>query len=139
MPDGAPAAPNGDLAEWLRAHDVQPTRQRLAIAGFFAEQAHHATAAQVKAWADGCDRDMSLATVYNTLNCLTDAGLLRAVRLPHTDHTIYDRNATDHHHLLDEETGELMDLPLGTVCLDRQEIDGYRIERIDMFCRGRRG
>ena len=53
---------------------------------------------------------MSLATVYNTLNQLTDAGLLRQVSVDGTK-TYFDTNVTAHHHFYLENNHELVDIP----------------------------
>jgi Fur family iron response transcriptional regulator len=89
---------------------IQATAQRIAICRYVLCEADHPTAEQVKAWADRNFPKMSLATVYNTLGILVKAGLLKELRLPHSESVIYDDRVTDHYHFLDEKTGELIDL-----------------------------
>ena len=55
------------------------------------------------------DVKMSLATVYNTLNHLADAGLLRRVGVG--DRTWFCTNTSEHHHFFDETTGRIEDIP----------------------------
>ncbi|MBM3316775.1 MAG: transcriptional repressor [Candidatus Eisenbacteria bacterium] len=52
---------------------------------------------------------ISRATVYNTLNLLNEKGLLR--QHPFGAGTVFDSNVSRHHHLIDEETGEMRDIP----------------------------
>ena len=94
----------------LSGAGIQPTAQRIAICRYVLCEASHPTAEEVKAWADRNFPKMSLATVYNTLGILVKAGLLKELRLPHSESVIYDDRVTDHHHFLDEKTGELIDL-----------------------------
>ncbi len=58
---------------------------------------------------------VSLATVYNTLHQFTEAGLLRHITLP-GGHSCFDTNTDPcHHHFLNEDTGELVDIPAGKI------------------------
>ncbi|MBT3396454.1 MAG: transcriptional repressor, partial [Alphaproteobacteria bacterium] len=64
----------------LRAHDLRPTRQRMALAKLlFPKPGHkqHVTADALFAQATKAKTGVSLATVYNTLHQFTEAGLLR--------------------------------------------------------------
>lgn len=97
---------------------VQPTLQRIAICRHVLCEADHPTAEQVKDWAEKNLDKISQATVYNTLGALVDAGLLRALRLSHSEKVIYDDNVGEHHHFLDEATGRVYDLPLEQVELN---------------------
>jgi Fur family iron response transcriptional regulator len=57
---------------------------------------------------------VSLATIYNTLNQFTAAGLLRE-GVVEAGRSYFDTNTTDHHHLLVEPGGELVDVPASHV------------------------
>jgi len=52
---------------------------------------------------------MALATVYNSLHSFTRAGLLREVVVD-SGCRYFDTNVSHHHHLLREQTGELVDI-----------------------------
>lgn len=94
----------------LKAAGVQPTLQRIALCRFVLCEGDHPTAEEVHQWAEKNLSKISLATVYNTLNTLVDAKILRPFRLSHSDKIIYDVNTHDHHHFLDESTGKLFDI-----------------------------
>ena len=111
----APAIQPNEIEPTLRSVGLNPTAQRIAICRYALCEAHHLTADDVKTWADQNFPKLSLATVYNTLNALVKAGLLKELRLPHTDRVVYDNVMTDHYHLLDESTGELVDIPVNEV------------------------
>jgi len=82
---------------------------------------------------------VSLATVYNTLNQLTDAGLLRQVGVDGAK-IYFDTNVSAHHHFYIEENHELVDIPSPHLIL--QSIpdvpQDYEIVRIDMVVRLRK-
>ena len=54
--------------------------------------------------------NLSLATVYNTLNQFKESGLLREI-LTGSDKAYFDTNLTPHFHLFFEKDGRVEDLP----------------------------
>jgi len=67
-----------DVDAMLRSAGLRPTRQRMALGWrLFGKGARHLTAEMLYEEATLAKVPVSLATVYNTLNQLTDAGLLR--------------------------------------------------------------
>jgi Fur family iron response transcriptional regulator len=72
----------------------------------------HMTADELHAEAQAAGVGVSLATVYNTLNQFTGAGLLRMVAVE-SGRTYFDTNTTDHHHFFCEDRGELGDIAPG--------------------------
>lgn len=125
----------------LRGAGLRPTRQRLVLAGMLFGDGcdRHVTAEQLHAQARRDGAKVSLATVYNTLNQFTAAGLLRAV--PAGPGRVYfDTNRAPHHHFLIEDDGVLVDIPadqLTMVALPAAP-DGLRIERVDTIIRLRK-
>jgi Fur family iron response transcriptional regulator len=82
---------------------------------------------------------VSLATVYNTLNQLTDVGLLRQVSVDGTK-TYFDTNVSAHQHFYLENNHELIDIPDQHVALKStpKVPDGYEIARVDVVVRLRK-
>ena len=100
-----------DVNEMLQAAGLRPTRQRMALGWLlFGKGARHLTAEMLYEEATLAKVPVSLATVYNTLNQLTDAGLLRQVSVDGTK-TYFDTNVTAHHHFYLENNHELVDIP----------------------------
>lgn len=121
----------------LRESGVNPTAQRLAICRYVLCEADHPTAEQVKEWADRNFPMMSLATVYNTLRVLVEAGLVREFRLPHSESVIYDSTTSDHYHFLDEATGKLYDLSTDEVqVVSKLSKRKFKINSIDLVLKG---
>lgn len=127
-----------ELAERLTGAGIQPTAQRLAIFRYVATEADHPTAEDVKRWMDRNFPKVSLATVYNTLNLLVQAGQLRAFRFPHTDKMVYDHNTAHHYHFLDEESGELLDIPEDRIEVRHDLGAGYDVHGVQVVLHGRR-
>jgi len=122
----------------LKRSGINATAQRIAICRFVLCDAEHPSAEDVKLWVDQNFPKMSLATVYNTLRILVDAGLLRELRLPHSDAVLYDNNLSSHFHFLDEETGELLDVDPVDVRLDPVLTQDYQVRAVEVLLRGTR-
>lgn len=123
----------------LRKAAINPTAQRIAICRHVLCEADHPTAEAVKLWADQNFPKMSLATVYNTLRILVDAGLIKELKLPHSESLHYDPNVRDHVHFVDETTGEIIDLPSESINLTTDLGPDYQIHGVDVLIRGTRG
>lgn len=103
------------IEELLLSHGVKPTPQRMVVAAFLVGTRSHPTADEVLlAVANELPIPMSRATVYNTLNTLVEAGLVREVSTE-PGRTRYDANLQEHHHFVDVKTGKIIDIPWGQV------------------------
>ena len=94
----------------LRSADIQPTRQRMAIAQVLLHAPVHLAADDILAAARKLLPSLSRATVYNTLPLFVEKGLLRALRLDR-ERTVYDSCTDAHSHIYHEDTGMLEDIP----------------------------
>jgi Fur family peroxide stress response transcriptional regulator len=95
------------------AHGLRCTRQRQVVYAALAASRQHPTAEAiydaVKSAADAGDGGISLATVYNTLETLTQRGLCRKLATPGGP-TRFDAITDEHAHILAPD-GSLVDLP----------------------------
>ncbi|MDP7604642.1 MAG: Fur family transcriptional regulator [Alphaproteobacteria bacterium] len=95
----------------LRAANLRPTRQRLALSRLLFDNGdRHITAEVLHSEALASNVRVSLATVYNTLHQFTKAGLLREVVVD-SGRSYFDTNTTPHHHFFFEKSGRLEDIP----------------------------
>jgi Fur family iron response transcriptional regulator len=133
------AAGYGPVIDRLRAAGLRPTRQRLALARLlFGAQDRHISAETLHSEALGHNVRVSLATVYNTLNQFTQAGLLREV-VVEPGRSYFDTNISDHHHFFHEDAGELCDIPGESVVLGAlpKAPFGTEVTRVDVVIRVR--
>ena len=128
--------PPHEIEARLRARSIQPTAQRITICQYVLCEADHPTADQVKRWVDDHFPKISLATVYNTLNTLVEAGLLRELRLADRDCAVYDSNVDLHYHFVDEATGRIYDLAPETVTVQPRLGEAFAIHQVDVVFRG---
>ena len=127
---------SGVLAR-IKGVGLRPTRQRLALAKLLFDQGdRHVTAEQLRAEAQAAKIPVSLATVYNTLNQFTEAGLLQEV-VVEVGRSCFDTNTTEHHHIFNERTGMLTDIPAESVTITGipSAADGAALKRVDVIVR----
>lgn len=134
------ACPVHTLRKRLREANLRPTRQRIALGWLlFAKGNRHVTAEMIYEEAKAARASVSIATVYNTLNQFTQAGLIREIAVEGAK-AYFDTNPSPHAHFLFEDTGQLIDIP--AVDLAGAELprppEGYEIERVELVIRIRR-
>jgi Fur family iron response transcriptional regulator len=127
--------------DWLKSAGLRPTRQRLGLGRLLFEGGdRHVTAEQLHAEAAEAGLRVSLATVYNTLNQFTGAGLLREV-VVEAGRSYFDTNTSNHHHFFFEGSGELQDIPGEQVKVADIPAapQGTEVARVDVIVRVRSG
>ena len=125
------------VTERLRKAGLRPTRQRVALATLlFGEGHRHLTAEELHAEVNGSRCPVSLATVYNTLNQFTEAGLLREVAIE-GHRSYFDTNTSNHFHYYLEDERKLFDIPGDDLEVRGlpEPPPGTRIRRIDVIVR----
>ena len=109
--DIAPPHRPATVRELFRERRLRHTRQRDLIYSTLAALDSHPTAEQLHALVNAQNRNVSLATVYNTLDALARCGLLR--RIPSHQGSgpcRFDADLSRHVHILRPE-GSVQDLP----------------------------
>ena len=127
-----------DVEATLRDHGIQPSTQRVAVADYIlatdahpsADQVWHAVAATMPA--------ISRATVYNTLNLFVEKGLIRELFIAE-GRVVFDPKTDKHHHFVDDETGQILDVPWDQVQVcSVEQLEGLEIRDYMVLMRGRR-
>lgn len=106
-----------EVAQLLIRRGVSPTAQRVDVALVILSRPQHLSAEQILAAIRSNGSQVSKATVYNTLNLLCERGLLKTVEVDPT-RQFYDSSAEPHHHFYNVDTGQLTDIPVGSVTLN---------------------
>lgn len=107
-----------ELAGLLERHGVRPTPQRLAVARVLLDKPQHLSADMIGARLRARGLVASKATIYNTLRLFAAQGLVREV-LVDPQCVFYDSTPDAHHHIWNEDTHELTDIPPVAVTLGR--------------------
>jgi Fe2+ or Zn2+ uptake regulation protein len=138
-----------DTRDLFRARGLRVTRQREVIFDALRATTAHPTAEELFASVSSAvESDLSLATVYNTLEALCEAGLARRMpcRVGHGP-SRYDADVSDHIHVALPD-GRVVDVPadistaiLAAVSPDVlariEQATGTRIERVHVELVGR--
>jgi Fur family iron response transcriptional regulator len=81
---------------------------------------------------------ISRATVYNTLNLFVGKGLLQRFHVGE-GRVVYDPDLSPHHHLIDEDTGVVHDIPWEALEIPlNNSVDGFEVTDCQVVMRGRR-
>ena len=100
-----------DLVAKLKSTGHRATPQRLAILRVLTESKEHPSADQIYRQVQTDFPTTSLATVYNTLECLREMG--EVLELPSSRGSRYDgRNPSPHPHLVCSVCGSIEDLDI---------------------------
>lgn len=124
----APVPQHPNLRARLAEHGIRLTRQREQIYAALAASHSHPTAEELLRTVRATQPGISLATVYNTLETFTQAGLCRKIRLAAAGGACrYDADLSDHLHLITPD-GRVHDVPedLGREVLEQISEDVVR-------------
>jgi Fur family ferric uptake transcriptional regulator len=128
------------LADRLQARGWRITPQRRAVISVLHGEHVHLSAEQVLAGARRVVPEVSLATVYNTLNELASMGEISEIRLSDGT-TRYDpKIGPDHHHLVCEGCGLTFDVDptgVGGLTLPPDQRFGMTVAQVEVVFRGR--
>lgn len=127
-----------DAITILRQCGIQPTPQRLAVVECVLASKTHPTADEVVVAARKACPTVSRATVYNTLNLLVEKGLI-GMQTIKEGAVVFDPNVRRHHHFIDEETGEIHDIPWDQLEVKgKEKLKKFEISEFQVILRGRR-
>jgi len=122
----------------MQEHGIRPSAQRLAVAQYVLHTDEHPSADQV--WNRVRERfpQVSRATVYNTLNLFVEKGLIRAFVLTE-GRVVFDPKTDRHHHFIDEESGQIHDVPWDAVeVAEDPKLDGFEIREFQVVMKGKK-
>ena len=129
------------LDEALERSGQRATKQREHIFALLLDKRDHPTADEVYARAREGMPSISLATVYNCLETLTETRLIRQVNFEH-EPTRYCPNLTQHAHFYCKESGEIVDIELSDELIRQLKAalpDGFAAQHIDIAYDGKCG
>ena len=128
---------NSIFIEKLRSSGLRPTKQRIEICKllFDRKKTFHFTIGDLsKILKKETNKKISLATIYNTIHSFKKKGYLKEISA-NKDKSYFDTNTSDHHHFLDINTNELIDLKKENVdkIRIRKNLPGKKINSIEVL------
>ena len=126
-----------DIYKKLRSSGLRPTKQRVEIAKFLfdRDKTFHFTVESLENHlAKKTSFKFALATIYNTVHAFKKAGHLSEVDV-RGKKTYFDTNITNHHHLYDNETSELIDIDASEIVIQKipKAPNGKKIKNVEVF------
>ena len=115
---------NSNFIEKLRSSGLRPTKQRLEICRllFDRKKTFHFTITDLcKIIKKEINKKISLATIYNTVHSFKKKGYLKEISVD-SNKSYFDTNTSSHHHFLDINTNELVDL-------NKDDVDNIKIKK----------
>jgi Fur family ferric uptake transcriptional regulator len=128
-----------DSTDLLRRHGVQITAQRLAVLGAVSRRPH-GTANEIADVVRSEIGTISRQSVYNVLDVLVDAGLVRRIQPAGSPARYEDRTGDNHHHLICRACGRMVDVDcaVGSApCLKASDDAGFEIDEAEVIYWGR--
>ncbi len=125
-----------EIEKKIAEKGLQATLQRISLCQYLMNEADHPTAEDVYSWAQKNLAKISQATVYNTLGALTEAGLIRTFKFPHSEKVVYDSNIDDHFHFFDEKSGKLLDVETSSVKVTVDLPKKFKVKTMDIILNG---
>jgi len=135
-PDHMPIDHEGEASTiLLRKAGLRPTRQRRLLADilFNGPKQHFTIDRLYNLIGEQSTSHLSLATVYNTMNQLADAGLVRKITL-NGERTYFDTEVGDHSHFYLADEDRIIDIPDNAMKFAQlpSPPDGYEITAVDV-------
>jgi Fe2+ or Zn2+ uptake regulation protein len=130
--------PHDDLIAALRDRGMRVTSQRVIVNRALRELGRHVTADELLETVSQRLPNVSLPTIYATLDLLEELGMVR--RVQRAGKTLFDPRTESHHHLICTVCGSIEDLDS---TLDSTEIElaagarGFGAERVEAVVHGR--
>jgi Fe2+ or Zn2+ uptake regulation protein len=127
-----------ELEDMLRGASLRVTRPRVAVLATVHEHPHADTTSILGAVRTGL-ADVSLQAVYDVLEALTAAGLIRRIHPPGSVARYESRVGDNHHHLVCRSCGTIADVDCAVgaaPCLTAEDHHGFVIDEAEVIYRG---
>ena len=126
-----------EYTEKLRKSGLRPTKQRIKICEvlFNTDKTFHFTISDLATLLErNFNQKVSLATIYNTVHSFKKKGYLKEISI-NREKSYFDTNTSNHHHFLDVNTNELIDLKNQDVhnIKIKKRIPGKKINSIEVL------
>ena len=121
-----------EIMELCKSKGLRPTAQRVALYRYLLEHPVHPTAEMIH---EELGLPCSLMTVYNGLDALVAAGLIRIVTIE-AGIKRFDGNAKEHGHFRCTACKTVYDFPFLPENMQVPHLDGFQIADQDLYCSG---
>lgn len=124
-----------DLSKELKNKNIRLSHQRLKVLEYVANHRCHPTVEQIYNDLHKEIPTLSKTTVYNTLNTLIEAGLVKLITIEDNE-TRYDIITDNHGHFKCESCGAIYDFKINIDSFDSEGLNGFKINNKDVYFKG---
>jgi len=125
----------GDIANKLKDKNIRLSYQRLKVLEFLDNHRIHPTVDQIYNGLLNEIPTLSKTTIYNTLNALVEAGLVKVITIEDNE-ARYDIDTHAHGHFKCKSCGKIYDFEADMDSLEIKELEGFSIFTRDMYFSG---
>lgn len=124
-----------DLVAELKNKNIRLSHQRLKVLEYLTQNYTHPTADQIYTGLHHEVPTLSKTTVYNTLNSLAEAGLVRTINIE--DNEIrYDISTGDHGHFKCKSCRKIYDFKIDINSIEATDLNGFEINDKNIYFKG---
>lgn len=124
-----------DLLNELKDKNIRLSHQRLKVLEYLSQNYNHPTVDQIYNGLHDEVPTLSKTTVYNTLNSLTEAGLVRVITIEDNE-TRYDINTNNHGHFKCESCKKIYDFNIDIDSFETHELNGFQKNEKNVYFKG---
>lgn len=124
-----------DLLNQLKKHNIRLSHQRLKVLEYLVLNQCHPTVDNIYSALHDNVPTLSKTTVYNTLNSLTEAGIVRAINIDDNE-LRYDINTHSHGHFKCQNCKEIYDFDIDIDSVEASRLNGFEVRDKDVYFKG---
>lgn len=124
-----------DLLIELKNKKIRLSHQRLKVLEYLTQNYTHPTADQIYNGLHHEIPTLSKTTVYNTLNSLVEAGLVRVINIEDNE-TRYDIDISNHGHFKCESCRKIYDFNIDIDSFNTHELEDFEINDKNVYFKG---
>lgn len=124
-----------NIGEYLKAHEIKPSYQRIKIFQYLVEKRNHPTVDMIYKALCTEIPTLSKTTVYNTLNLFIEKKIVNVIVIEENE-TRYDSVMKVHGHFKCEKCGKIFDVDIDEKILKDKLPEKYEIKEQHYYFKG---
>ena len=124
-----------DLANELKKKNIRLSHQRLKVLEYMIHKRKHPTVDQIYIDLHKEIPTLSKTTIYNTLNALLEAGIVKALNISDNE-TKYDIVTDDHGHFKCDVCGNIYDFHIKVDEFISEDLKDFKVRDRDVYLKG---
>lgn len=124
-----------ELRKDLKEKNIRLSHHRLKVLEFLNDNRIHPTVDQIYIELHKELPTLSKTTVYNSLNALIDAGLVKVITIEDNE-TRYDIVTDNHGHFKCESCGKIYDFEINLTSFISKDLNDFKINNKDVYFKG---